>query len=591
MQLESGRGVATVTGGDIPARLTSRAPVATERGEPRLLPLCAGGLALLLPVLTVRVTDDPSFFGRYALLPLEAAVGIPLLWQLRHSSLRRPVVAASVTLIVCTISTLCSDNAAMSFWGTAYWGAGLLFAFAGVGVWALGASAGARGALMIERAILVGVAINAIVAVVQMFADLSKFGLANFGAQPTGLVGQPVQLGVLLLGGIWLAGRRDAWGHPTARSVSLVLAAVGIGVCGERAPLLLLPAVAVLAARRAGVRRLCATLAVVIVGAGFGIGLAHTAPSRDTVTNRFSQGFDNRPRLENYEGALRAFASRPLVGYGPGRYLTAVSPYRTESLGRSGPDQYFADAHDWPLQWLVTAGAGGALARGAWLWLSARRASGPLLGFAATVAVIGLIQPQDLAVTPLALLALGASVTSTRSLVPRGRVLHALLVAVAAVLAGIILLGGWYGYRAARGDAAAARRAAQLLPHWPDRAQVAARLSLSQPGLSTGDRLRGAVRWAESEVARDEHDPRVLGDAGYFELLANDLDAAQQLFHATLQRNPYSAHAMTGLGLVEIQRHHLDAAISWFQKALVLDPHDSLTNQFLDDARSQRGST
>src|SRR5437773_430445 len=79
--------------------------------------LVAAGLALLLPVLTLRTAFAPAWTPRYALLGLEAAIGIPIALSLLRSHLRPSVLAAFGFATVAGISTLASDNPAMSFFG------------------------------------------------------------------------------------------------------------------------------------------------------------------------------------------------------------------------------------------------------------------------------------------------------------------------------------------------------------------------------------------------------------------------------------------------------------------------------------------
>src|SRR3954471_15594562 len=92
--------------------------------------LVAAGFAFLIPLLSIRVTDAPAWVGRYALLPIEASIGLPLLVGVLRSEARRAGQAACVFIGVSVVSTVLSDNVAMSFWGNEYWGTGLLFVVA-----------------------------------------------------------------------------------------------------------------------------------------------------------------------------------------------------------------------------------------------------------------------------------------------------------------------------------------------------------------------------------------------------------------------------------------------------------------------------
>src|SRR5436309_2664955 len=122
--------------------------------------LVGAGLALVLPLLTISVVVEPSWLPRYALLAVEAAVGVPLLFALLRTTARRAAMAALVFCVICTASTVLSDNPSMSFWGQELFGSGLLFVLAMAGAWAIGVSSGRAGASAIERALLLGAAIN-----------------------------------------------------------------------------------------------------------------------------------------------------------------------------------------------------------------------------------------------------------------------------------------------------------------------------------------------------------------------------------------------------------------------------------------------
>src|SRR4051812_2278815 len=86
------------------------------------LGLAAAGFALVLPLLSIRVSDAPGWSGRYALLCVEAAIGLPVLLSLTRGARRAPSMAALAFLAVATLSSALSDNFAMSFWGNEYWG-------------------------------------------------------------------------------------------------------------------------------------------------------------------------------------------------------------------------------------------------------------------------------------------------------------------------------------------------------------------------------------------------------------------------------------------------------------------------------------
>lgn len=576
------------------------AVVRTEREEPRerllsprsrpsWLPhttvgLIAAGLALVLPVLSIRVTDTPGWVGRYAMLPVEAAIGIPLLLALLRTSARRAAMAACGFIAVAAVSTLLSDNPAISFWGNQNWGTGCLFVLAMTGVWAIGTSTGDEGGRIVERALVIGVAVNACVALLQVLVDLQRLGAAGYGTQSTGLMGQPAQLAALLLGGLWLVSHRWVAGQHRA-AMLIVLVAAALEVAGERFPLVLcLPLLVALTWRRP--LRTKATLsALVAVGIVAGLVLTHAGAGRTSATARLGGDVGETARIENYAGAFHAIAARPIVGWGPARYLSATTPQRTLALERVTPDSVFVDGHNWPVHWAVTTGLVGVVLLGLWLVSAVRLGRGPLLGFAALVAIVQLLQPQDVAVTALALLALGAagSRDAPRHVVPvLGRIV---LVIAGVALAVTILLGGWLAYRSETGDLAAATDAASLLPHWPGRAEKAAVLALAREDLTQEQRIEQSKRWATEAISRDSRDPQTIEAAAYDYLFSGDLTRAADTFRSLLRFDPHSPKTLTGLGIVELQQGQFDQAVDHLTQAHAIDSNNSLTSDALDRAR------
>ena len=549
--------------------------------------IVAAGFALVLPLLTIRVTDLPGWSGRYALLGVEAAIGLPLLAALMRTSKRRPAALALALVSVATVSALASDNPAMSLWGVQYWGHGLLFVLALAGMWAIGACAGPSGARAVERLLVFGVVSNAVVAVIQVFTDLDRFGVTGYFEQSTGLLGQPAYLGMLLLGGIWLLSARASAVTASLWSYGLlVVVAVGLQLSGERAPLLLAPVVGFLAGQRVTVARRSLLAAVVVGGLLLGAIVGGLGDQHTTATDRIGAEFGQQPRIENYSAAVAAIAERPLIGWGPGRYLAATSPHRSLELAKARPGVYFTDAHNWPLQWAVTTGLVGVSLLGLWLFFAVRAGTGPLLGFALCVGVNQLIQPHDVGVTPIALLAIGAAgaTVAPRAIVPPA--VHVGLVLGATALACVLLTGMWHAYNGLS-DPVAAVRAASWLPHWPDRSQQAARAALATDDGTAVERMAASVDHARQSALRDERDPRAWGSSGYFELIGDNVDEAEHAFRRALEVDPHSGSAITGLGLVEFRRGNFERAIAHFEEALSINPADEVAHDFLAKARTQ----
>jgi hypothetical protein len=171
-------------------------------------------------------------------------------------------------------------------------------------------------------------------------------------------------------------------------------------------------------------------------------------------------------RLAVYTANLRAFSRRPVLGWGPGNawsaYLSSASASEVGTAGRG-----WGDAHDLPLQSLVTTGVIGTAALLFVLWRVApglarrRRPEWWVPASASTLAVFHLYEPLNLVLTPLLFLLLGvaarepetapgppatgpepqpdAPTKKASSLATTARALVATLLSMAVVVSGLVL--------------------------------------------------------------------------------------------------------------------------------------------------------
>jgi O-antigen ligase/polysaccharide polymerase Wzy-like membrane protein len=359
-------------------------------------------------------------------------------------------------------------------------------------------------------------------------------------------------------------------------------------VAGGRFGAALLAAAVAGAWRAAGGRT--AALLAVCLGAGLllGTGLARQNGGV-SVTSRASVAAASgvRPRLESWASARHAIAERPLLGHGPGRYRGATGEFRTLRLARDeGPDRLYADAHNLVVEYGVTTGLPGVALLLAFLALAIRRAGWrmPLAGFALLVLAMHLVEPQNVGLTPLALLALGAAAplaAAPRPAVPIG--VRGVAVGAAVVLAGTVLLGT-YHLEQARLDfrLADADDARRLLPPWPEVRNHTARIyafrakSLRDPAL-----LAAARHWRWQVVVADPDDPAWWNDLAEAELNAALTRPAARHFAEALRRNPWSVRAMNGLGRIELGEERPDAD-RLFRRSLRVDPDQPGIRNLLD---------
>jgi hypothetical protein len=276
-------------------------------------------------------------------------------------------------------------------------------------------------------------------------------------------------------------------------------------------------------------------------------------------------------------------ADRPLVGIGPGRFVEASSPRRDlVSVRYEGRDVLMADAHNVFVEILTTTGLLGLLAFATWLLLAAGGARGALAGFAALVGFTLLLEPLDLAVVPVAALALGAAtVAGARAPAPPRLTRIAVVTGAVLALAGVVL-----GARLVAGDVAYAsavrsssltdvERAERLSPPWPQYPGLEAAL-LDRAGSTLGDPGLGARAMVVQRTAidRDPSDPRWWYGMGELEQRWGSDARARRDYLAALQRNPWSYSALSRLYGLELRAGHRETALRFRARLCSIGPSE-----------------
>lgn len=526
-------------------------PSDTSRAARRPLGLFAMAVAFLLPVVFSPSTHSGFWAPKASLLPLVAAVGLPqLVGHLRAGSpTRRPAVAATAFLAVAALSAALAETTTIAVFGAYGLGTGLLFVAALVGAWAIGAALDDAERADVGRAFLLAVLVNAAVALLSLVVDLGRLDLGLFEGRATGLVGNPIHLGAVCAAGLALLVPRLRTGRTLVIAVLVAAVAAAAEVSGSRSGVVA-GALVVLW----GVLRLPRRLgAVLVVSAALGLAggwLLAEVGGGVSVSSRVvaeAGGGGLTPRLSQWWSTRSAVADHPLLGSGPGTYREATSRYRTERVARAfGAERYFADAHNLVVEYVTTTGVLGVAAFLAWIVLSATRARGAFAVGAGAILLVGLVEPQWAATTPIALLLLGAAgpVVERRSTVAATAVL-----AVPAVVAGGVLLVGDFHLDQVRldFDRAHAREALRLLPRWPEPALLRARIDVFE-GRSEADQRKLAVArsWLVEGVERDPTNPSSWLTLADFQLSTGRPAEAALAYEQALRFNPQSVRARTG---------------------------------------------
>jgi hypothetical protein len=593
----------------------SRAQPEQERfgGVSGLGVFAAVGAAALCFAFSPKV-NSVTFTPKFAVLLLFAAVGIVPLARLvvARSPLRWPARAAVAFLVVALVSTLVSPSPNIGFFGLYLWGTGFLFWLGAAGAFAIGASLGPKERRWLVGGLLVGSVGSAVVAIFQIVQNSSTPGLSLYdGSQADAFLGNPIYLEALLLGGLALV-LGKACRSPLRWGAVVLVLAVGLEFTFERFALVVLALLVLYALYTYGVRRggsfallVAAGYGIAYLGGGSGLGSRVTSGTSETTF-----GLRLRVWLQSAHYVLH----HPLLGAGPGQLRTAMDSSATLSFfQRVLAGRVLADGHDVFVEVAVTTGLLGIACFLVWLVGAARIAGrSAFIGFAGAMIATELVEPINIAILPVAFLALGAA-TAVRSrpetvtgdsggrpedrqssqvherkpgngrVAVYARVTTVVALAVALFLAGTMVTGDAYIFRAtnfAPGqpyNLAAANDANRLLPYWPDSAlklaQIEAFDSLSgAPGATA--HLTEARRWTAVAVSRDSHNPQL-----WTMLAAADLDLkayglARTEFDRALACDKWFTQALQGLGQLAGIAHNWDDAVHFYRLALMTSGHD-----------------
>jgi len=578
---------------------------------PELAVLFVLGLAGL-PVLAARALGGP------------AARSTTEVWAAR---------CAVAFLVVIAIGAALAPTAEISFVGAYEQGTGWIFYALLAGCFGLGTGIGAARRGRLELALIAGACVNALVALGQQFIGLSGIGLGGLSGQSDGLLGNPVFFGAFMAAALVLVAPRflDEPGRwwPVPAGI-----AIALGVSGERMPALLALVVGLgvvvvalrdwRAGRRTGDQNAGAAVLTwpivyaagipisMVVGSllaridgGLGV-IAHTANS--------GGGETYQDRFVAWSAGLRAFTSKPVVGYGPGQFRAATSHLFTLHQVVANGGSTFADAHNVVVEVLVTTGLVGAALFFGWIGLGALHRKGALLGFAAVLLASELVEPLDTVITPLVFLALGAAVltthvdegavttTSGRSArkLPPGtlptwvRPASAVAAALALLPALWLTIGDLYLQQARLSDGrgnepvavSQAKVADTLLFAWPDPSW---QLGMSEEAIAvtTSDpsAYRAAIDAERVAVSRDSTNATLWVDLAQFEGASGDQAAAEASAQQALRYQPFDTAALNFAAFAAMERGDTSTAERYFTTSLAVNKDQAGAQQILQHLR------
>jgi len=489
----------------------------------------------------------PFFTLRAALLLV--LLGPGLLALAIHARRDNAARAACALLAASAFSTAVASQPGASLWGAPNAGTGLVFIAASLGVWSLGRTISPLAMERCRGVLIAGISLNVVVAFLQRL-DIAPEVLRLEG-RPFGLTGNPVHLGALCAASVFLilAGphRVVLW-----KAVALVVASAGVQVSGGRSALVLLVlAVAVTSwQRRPAPRSAAAVVLLAFVGvmatSAVGTGVTATAYAASGQTSS-----SVTLRLDAWSRGLTSLVNRPVVGVGPGQYLTAESPQRDAAAARDSGDSMWEDAHNFVVEFAVCTGVLGLAALALWSALASRNAAGPWAAFAATLALAALVEPMSLVTTPLLAFGLGVGAPLARAPAPAQglrRVPLLVLCTAPGAIAAVALLVGEARLLGGSLDFAplVVASADPLLPRsWPTVPLVLSKVETFH-GVDDVAARRRAVEAAREATERAPADPRPWTRLGSLEGVWGEPAAASAAFSQALELNPWSPQALRG---------------------------------------------
>jgi len=595
----------------------------------------------LLPTAFSTQVLSGFFTPKYLVLLLVAAIGfVPLVRLARASPIRWAARAAMAFLVVGLASALLSPAVNLGFFGLDNWGTGWLFWLGCAGAFALGARLGRVELDWLFAGIVAGAVVNALVAVYQVVAAPSGLLALYLGSQADGLLGNPIHLEALLLGVLALIARRASLAERRMAWWPVVLLfSVALELSLERAALPVMLVIIVVSLVAYGVWRAVPFGVLSLVGYGIGYltgGSALGVRVAGTADTTFGT------RFHIWDLALRSVVHHPFFGIGPGQVVSVLAPNVSESLARHlGVGMLFSDSHDFLVEVLATTGALGFLAFVAWIGGAGLNARGPFLGCAVAMLAIELIEPLNLGVTPVALLALGAATAAAlgqptgvaairqwrqrlpgsavevdvaagdsspneaqnveevdrkRSSVQPAVGFTALLTAVSLFIGITMVIGDHYllesfGAVQPSQKIAAAIRANEYITYWPDPPAAIGQGYLLRSDLTAPGAGKAAVPWQLEAARRDPADPILRSDVATVELQLGDLAAARQQFLESLKLDPWTFQSLEGLGTTAKDEHDWSTSLYWYRRAeLVAPPNQDLANLISFDQKQLRSA-
>ena len=566
--------------------------------------------AFLLCVAFSPDVSSVTFTPKYLAMLLFAGAGVlPIMRLARQSAVKWAARSAIAFLAVGLVSALVSVAPGIGIFGLFDWGTGWLLWLGAAGAFAIGATLRGADRDWLFRALIAGAVVNAIVAIWQVTTVATAAGIGLYGGtQADGLLGNPIHLESLLLGSTALILGR-ACRAPLRWGSLVVLFSVALEFSAERLALPVLAALCLYAVYSYGIRRggtfsamVAGGLAIGYLGGGSGLAGRVTGGSSESTYGL---------RLHIWDTGLHYVLHHPLIGAGPGELRSALDSVGSLSFAQQLlPNSAVTDGHDMFVEVVVTTGILGLVCFLGWLGSALRQCprSG-LLGFAAAIAVVTLVEPLNIATLPLMFLALGAATctspradgaasgltessleeTSPVRQSPLGVVIATVALCAALALGGSMVAGDWAIFSATHYELGApynlarAKLADRLLPYWPESAESVSQVLAFQSlagGVPDLRVIASSRRFIVEAIGRDPADPNLWAELGNVDRQLGATGQAGVDYMNGYEQYKWSVPALQGLGVVAATEQRWSDAIRWYRLALLASVRSpGLTNQ------------
>jgi O-antigen ligase len=378
-------------------------------------------LVLTAGVLFAAATGPFMFSGwtpRMAALLAGLPLGVVMLVRLAWHRDRTAMIAVGF-LAWALVGALASGSPRQAIIGQVDGNTQSVLILCGVfGFWALARTLSDRGRKLVGPVLVVALGASALIGILQIVLNIQDGLLAHVDGRANGLEGNAAFYSMTICGACaWCAcAAADAASSRSRRLwlASVTFFALAIGLSGTRGSIIALGVVCIAVCWRAKTLRSALVPVAVAVGMVASIAIQHVVRVGQSSADRFSSG-GTEGRVALWKAALRGFAERPVLGWGPGRARPAIQHFLTADWVRLyQPDDVstaWNDVHNVVLQMLITTGIVGLVLVMLFVVFAVRRADFALSLAALAISINWLLQPSTLASLCIAAIFLGAAVT------------------------------------------------------------------------------------------------------------------------------------------------------------------------------------